>query len=72
MPLVGVRSLIDTGTPCSGGSAPRRRSAAVARRASARADSRATVTHAFSAGLTESTRASTASMTSSGETLRAR
>ena len=63
---------MDTGTPCSGGSARRRPRAAVAWRASARADSRATVTQALSAGFTESSRASTACMTSSGETLRAR
>ena len=44
MPLVGVRSLIDTGTPWSGGSVAPRRSRRVAWRADRRADSRARVT----------------------------
>ncbi len=45
MPLVGVRSLIETGMPWSGPSAaPRRPSVAVAFLAAARAASRATVT----------------------------
>ena len=44
MPLVGVRSLIDTGIPWSGGSAAPRRMPAVAFRAAPSAASRATVT----------------------------
>jgi hypothetical protein len=44
MPLVAVRSLIPTGTPCRGGSAAPRVSAAVARRAARSAPSRSSVT----------------------------
>ena len=73
MPLVWVRSLIVTGTPWSGPSlAPFFLSAAVAALASLSADSRASVTMALSLGLTASTRASTACITSSGEAFRAR
>src|ERR1700704_6043080 len=42
MPLVGVRSLIDTGTPCRGPRRARRRAAAVARFAASTACSTAT------------------------------
>jgi hypothetical protein len=63
---------METGTPWSGGRARPRLSPAVARRASASADSRATVTQALTAGFTESSRARTACMTSSGDTARAR
>ena len=52
MPFVGVTSLIATGTPNSGGSGVPRLSAAVARRASQSADSRASVTIAFTSGFT--------------------
>jgi hypothetical protein len=73
MPLVGVRSLIETGTPWSGPrTAPRLPTAAVARRAAASACSAATVQYAFRDGFTFSMRASTAFVTSSGETLRRR
>jgi hypothetical protein len=72
MPLVWVTSLIPTGTPKSGGSVLPRRSPAVACRASRSTASRASVTNAFTWGFTASMRASTACMTSSGETLRAR
>src|SRR6266481_4849174 len=72
MSLVENRSLIDTGTPWSGGSGlPLRPSACVARRAAVIADSRATVTYAFTTGFTASRRARTACITSSGETFRA-
>src|SRR5262245_16003836 len=73
IPLVAYRSLIETGTPCSRGSVVAfRPSSLVARRAPASADSRATVTYALTAGLTASMRARTASITSSGDSLRAR
>src|SRR5438094_731802 len=73
IPLVATRSLIDTGTPKSGGSVTAfRPSMRVARRAAASADSRAKVTYAFTVGFTTSMRAKTACMTSSGEALRAR
>src|SRR5438445_870718 len=68
MPLVGVRSLIDTGTPCSGPRRARRRAAAVAFFAASSAGSAATVQYAFRRGFTRSRRASTACTSSSGET----
>ena len=72
IPLVCVTSLMPTGTPKSAGSGAPRLSAAVARRASHSADSRARVTTALTDGFTASMRASTASITSSGEALRLR
>src|SRR5205807_8811368 len=47
MPLVGVRSLIDTGTPCSGPRRARRRAAAVARFAASTACCAVTLHYAF-------------------------
>src|SRR6266545_3190577 len=71
MPLVGVRSLIDTGTPCSAPSvAPRFPTAAVALRAAANACSAATVQYALSAGLIFSILATTTRTTSNGDTFR--
>jgi hypothetical protein len=70
--FVAVTSLIPTGTPKSGGSAARRRSAAVARRASRNAESRTSVTIAFTSGFTAAIRERMSCMTSSGEALRAR
>ena len=71
IPFVGVRSLIDTGTPCNGPSlVPFLPIAAVALRAAATACSPATVQYAFSLGFTFSIRPSTARTTSSGDTLR--
>ena len=72
MPFVAVTSLMPTGTPKSGGNAARRWSAAVARRASRSAESRTSVTIAFTWGFTASIRARTACMTSSGDALRPR
>ena len=71
-PRVGVTSLIPTGMPNSGGSVALRLRAAVARRASHSAASRASVTIAFTLGLTASIRASSACMTSSGDARRVR
>src|SRR3989449_5535885 len=71
MPRVGVRSLMETGTPCRGPSrALRRVTAAVALRASASAASAATVQYALTLGFTRSICASTAWVASSGETFR--
>src|SRR5262245_4502804 len=71
IPRVGVRSLMETGTPCNApGRALRRVTVAVALRASASADSAATVQYALTFGFTRSIWASTACVTSSGETLR--
>ena len=70
MPLVCVRSLMVTGTPWSAPIfLPFLLRAAVATLASRSADSRASVTMALSFGLTASTRASTACITSRGEVL---
>src|SRR5438132_420556 len=58
MPLVSTRSLIETGTPWRGprSSRGRRMAAASASRAASRAWSAATVTNAFTTGLTRSIR----------------
>src|SRR5437667_6304412 len=69
MPLVTTRSLVENGTPCSGPSlAPRFVSARSAPRADRIACSAVRVTKALSVGFRRSIRASTAFMTSTGET----
>jgi len=64
MPCVIVRSLIATGTPKQRRKLARRDNARVAARASASADSRASVTIAFTCGLTRSTCATIACIAS--------
>ena len=71
-PLVGVKSLKATGSPCSGPSGSPRITAASASRAWARASSGKTKQKAFSTGCTASIRASEASTRSTGETSRRR
>src|SRR5919197_244851 len=67
-PLVITRSLIDTGTPCSGPSASPRITARSAACAACRAASAVNKQKAFSVGLSRSMRSRTAFTTSTGET----